>query len=119
MAVLSEDALEFAREHITKFYDSDFFPKPIEFEAIWHLWDDVKKDLRSRNVGKMLVTSPRTMPVPKTRTGFRIVHQLEPLEALVYTALAAEVAEKVEAARIPVDEHVACSYRLTLSSVEA
>ena len=45
MTILTEQSLEFAREHIGKYYDSDFFPKAIEFDALWHQWDEVKKDL--------------------------------------------------------------------------
>jgi hypothetical protein len=115
MAILTEISLEFAKEHITKYYDSDFFPKPIEFEALWYHWEEVKKDLQSRNVNKMWVTQPRVMAVPKPKLGFRVVHQLEPLDALIYTALAFQVAEQVEKARAPADEHIACSYRFNLS----
>lgn len=42
MGKLTEDSIEFARKHIEHYYDSDFFPKAFEFEAIWHCWDDVK-----------------------------------------------------------------------------
>lgn len=52
MTILSDDALEFAKAHIRKYYDSDFFPKPREYEAIWHNWDAVKQELKSKNVGK-------------------------------------------------------------------
>src|SRR5947208_7966304 len=111
MAIISEAALEFAREHITKYYDSDFFPKPAEFEALWHQWPEVRSDLMSRNVGKHLVTPPRVLTIPKPKGAFRVVHQLEPLESVIYTALAYEVAASVEAARMPRTEHIACSYR--------
>jgi len=115
MTILTEQSLEFAREHIGKYYDSDFFPKAIEFDALWHQWDEVKKDLRSKNVGKLWVTSPRAMTIPKPKGGFRVVHQLEPLDAVAYTALACGVAKAVEAARMPADAHIACSYRLSIA----
>lgn len=111
MTILTEQALDFAREHISKFYDSDFFPKPPEFEALWHQWEEVKKELMSKNVGKLWVTPPRAMTIAKPKASFRVVHQLEPVDALVYTALACEIATAVESARIPADQHVACSYR--------
>lgn len=114
MSTLTDNSLEFAREHINKFYDSDFFPKPAEYGAIWHFWGDVKKELMSKNVGKMMLSPPRTMTIPKSSAGFRVVHQLEPLDAIVYTALAYEVASDVEAARIPPDQNVACSYRIKI-----
>ncbi len=115
MTILTEQSLEFAREHINKYYDSDFFPKAIEFDALWHQWDEVKKDLMSKNIGKLWVTSPRAMTIAKPKGGFRVVHQLEPLDAVVYTALACEVAPAVEAARMPADAHIACSYRLSIA----
>lgn len=112
MTILTEDALEFAKEHISKYYDSDFFPKPVEFEALWHNWGDVKKELTSKNIQKLWIPPPRVMAAMKPKGGYRVVHQLEPLESIVYTALAREVAEAVEAARMPAAENVACSYRL-------
>lgn len=115
MGILSKASLDFAREHIDKYYDSDFFPKPVEFAALWHKWDDVVKELTSKNVNKLWVTPPRVMAVPKPKIGYRVVHQLEPLDAIVYTALAAEVAEDIEAARVPAAEKVACSYRLKIA----
>ena len=115
MAIISENSLDFAKDHITKYYDSDFFPKPVEFDALWHQWPEVKSELMSKNVGKLWVTPPRAMTIPKPKGGFRIVHQLEPLDAIVYTALACAVAGPVEAARMPVNEKIACSYRLAIS----
>jgi hypothetical protein len=111
MALLSEASLDFAREHIEKYYDSDFFPKPAEFDAIWHQWDEVKRELTSRNVEKMWVNSPRVMAIQKPKGGFRVVHQLEPLDAIVYTALAHTIVDDIERSRMPVDLNVACSYR--------
>ena len=115
MTILTVQALEFAREHIEKFYDSDFFPKPPEFGALWHQWDEVKKELTSKNVNKLWVTSPRAMTIAKPKAGFRVVHQLEPLDALVYSALACHVAAGVEAARMPIEMHIACSYRFHIA----
>ncbi|HVY23723.1 MAG TPA: RNA-directed DNA polymerase [Steroidobacteraceae bacterium] len=115
MAIISEASLDFARSHFEKYYDSDFFPKPNEFEALWHFWSEVKKELMSRNISKLFVTPPTTMTISKPKGGFRVVHQLEPLDALVYTAVAAEAAQAIEAARFPADEHVACSYRIALA----
>lgn len=114
MTILDEASLEFAKAHIEAYYDSDFFPKRDEYLAIWSSWEDVKKHLRSTNVEKMRIEQPRSMPAPKARGGYRIVHQLEPLNALAYTALAYMVGPHVEAARAA--KHVAFSYRLTMSS---
>jgi hypothetical protein len=116
MTILLEDSLEFAKEHISKYYDSDFFPKAMEFEAIWHNWDEVKSELTAKNIQKLQVYPPRSLPAKKPEIGFRIVHQLDPLNSIVYTALAHQVAPAVEAARIPENHNVACSYRIKLSN---
>jgi hypothetical protein len=114
VTILTDDALEFAKEHISKYYDSDFFPKSDEFEAIWHNWEEIKKHLMAMNIQKFWVSPPRVMTAKKPKGGFRVVHQLEPLDSLAYTALASQVASAVEAARVPADQNVACSYRLHL-----
>lgn len=112
MTILSDVSLEFARLHIEKFYDSDFFPKPREFEAIWHNWEAVKSELTSKNIQKMWITPPRIFPTPKPSGDFRIVHQLEPIHAIIYTSLAYEIAPAIEIARMPEEKKIACSYRL-------
>lgn len=55
------------------------------------------------------------MPATKHHGGYRIVHQLEPLAAIVYTTLAHMVATDVEAARSPKASETAFSYRIVLS----
>lgn len=115
MTILTEDSLEFAKDHIHRFYDTDFYPKPFEFEAIWHNWVEVKKELTSRNVHKMAVTPPRALPWKKPKGGYRIVHQLEPIDALIYTALVYQVADRIEQARSAKEKDIACAYRIDVS----
>lgn len=114
MSKLTEESLDFAKTHIEKYYDSDFFPKPFEFEAIWHNWAEVKNELSGKNVEKIWVFPPFTLPAIKANGTYRIVHQLEPVDAVIYTAMAYEIAERVEAARLPSDSRTACSYRLEI-----
>lgn len=52
--------------------------------------------------------------VPKQYSGYRIAVQLDPVDTIVYTALAYEAAELVENYRVPIDHRVACSYRVEL-----
>lgn len=115
MSILTDDSLEFARKHIEKFYDSDFFPKLFEFKAIWHSWEEVKKELMSKNIGKMVVSTPILMTSKKPKKNFRVVQQLDPIDTLVYTALTYLVAESIEKARVSKLNKVACSYRIELN----
>lgn len=116
MSKLTTEALDFARVHIRQFYDSDFFPKPLEFDAIWHSWAEVVDYLTTKEIGSYPVSAPRAYAAPKSTGTFRIVHQLEPLNSLIYTAMAYMVAGELEAIRFPVEANVACSYRITLSN---
>lgn len=111
--LLTEDALEFARRHISAYYDTDFFPKPFEFLAVWHCWDEIKAYLLATPLKDVLSSQPRVLPWHKARGGCRVVHQLEPLDALIYTALVYLVAEKVEQARM--GPEVSCAYRIEVS----
>lgn len=110
---VSEESLDFALAHITRYYDTDFFPRAEEFLALSHCWDDVKQHLLSSQLDDVIGAAPLVEPWPKVRGGFRIVHRLDPLDALVYTALVREIASEVELSRAPAD--VACSYRYALS----
>jgi len=113
---LSKTAVEFAKKHIKNFYDSDFFVKPFEFDAIWLNWTEIKKYLLEEDVGALKVRPSLTYAVPKPKIGYRIAHQLDPLNSLTYTALAFEVAEIVEKNRMPVEKRIACSYRISTDS---
>jgi hypothetical protein len=46
---------------------------------------------------------------------FRVVHQLDPLDSLIYTALVYEIAPKIEQYRIPRQEKIVWSYRIKVS----
>lgn len=116
MAILSEASLDFAKTHIEKYYDSDFFPKAFEFEALWHHWAQVKQELQSKNISKFLVSLPYNATIMKARGGYRVVHQLEPLEAIAYTAMAFEIGTAIELKRAPVADRVACSYRINIAN---
>lgn len=115
MARLNIDDIQFARRHIETYYDSDFFPKSEEFEALWGDWDRVLTVLTHTNVEKLPVQPPRSLPAPKAGGGYRMVHQLEPMDALVYTGIAHNVAEDIEMARVPENRNCVYSYRIALS----
>lgn len=114
-SVITAEALDFAARHILEYYDTDFFPKPFEFEALWFKWGEVKEEILSNDISRISGAPPVCAPWRKPRGGYRIVHQLEPLDALIYTALAYGVATSVEEAREPEESRVACSYRIELA----
>lgn len=111
--LLTDESLDFARRHLTKYYDTDFFPKPFEFNAIWYKWDELKKLPRQDIVMK---STPIAIPWKKARGGFRIVHQLNPLDSIVYTAITYSIAKEIEIRRQEHHSKAVCSYRIHLDS---
>lgn len=115
MAILDRESIEFARNHVRNFYDSDFLPKPFEFDALWADWPRVVDYLTGREVADLPAPRPRLIAAPKPAGSYRIVHQLDPLSTLIYTALTYRVAPQLEAARMPVGDRVSCAYRVELN----
>ena len=116
MTKLTDEALDFAKAHIDHFYDSDFFPKPTVYDVIFSDWDTIKSALKKLDVGQLPPEQPRALPAPKKLGGYRVVHQLEPLDAIKYTALVRMVAEHVEKNRPAATLGVAYSYRIAPDS---
>jgi hypothetical protein len=110
---INNHSLDFALRHITHYYDTDFFPRAEEFHAIGHSWTEVKKFILDSSLDDILSATPLVEPWPKPRSGFRIVHRPEPIDSIIYAALAKTVARNIESARA--SPEVACSYRISES----
>jgi hypothetical protein len=90
---LNETDLEWSLKHLLRFYSSDFFPKEFEFEAIKADWPRIKEHLIGLDIAAYVPKTPLTRLAPKANGTFRAVHQLDPLDALIYTALVKRSAE--------------------------
>ena len=110
---LDPASLEWALKHVNRFYSSDFFPEPFEFKAITTQWKKVKEHLLSIDLTDYTPKSPLQLLAPKPNGTFRVVHQLDPLDSLIYTALVYNISRDIEGNRIPLTEGIACSYRIT------
>lgn len=115
MYKLKEGSLEWAIKHLVVYYDSDFFPKPFEFEVILLDWKNIKAYLQSVDLDVYTPKAPFAVLAPKPGGTYRVVHQLEPLDSLIYTALLYENAAIIEAYRIAEYRKISCSYRIKLS----
>src|SRR5437867_1927847 len=112
MLSLSEAALEWALKHLQRFGDSDILAVPMEYRAIASDWVQVKEWLLAVDVA---THEPRPLPrflVPKPKGGYRVATRLDPLDALIYTALVHDFLPRLEKSRIPRRRRIACSYRL-------
>lgn len=111
---LPQNSIEWALKHVTRYYSSDFFPEPFEFEAVKSQWNNVRSYLEGLDLNEYTPKQPFRSLAPKPNGTFRVVHQLDPLDSLIYTALVHMIAEDIEAKRIPNDDGIACSYRIDL-----
>lgn len=109
---IKENCLGWALNHLKKYPDSDFYPRLFEFNAIIHNWDNVKKYILSLDIEKYTPSSPILNLAYKSNINFRVVHQLDPIDSLIYIALVYEISKKIENYRIPESEMIACSYRI-------
>jgi hypothetical protein len=107
------NSLEWALAHLLNFGDTDLLPVPFEYEAIKADWQTIKQELLKRDLSELSPGAAVHFLVPKPEGTFRVVTRMDPLDAVLYTAVA-EYASTVEASRpLPA---TACSYRINLSS---
>ncbi|PYJ73991.1 MAG: hypothetical protein DME75_00025 [Verrucomicrobia bacterium] len=109
---MSDKSLEWALKHVMRFYSSDFFPAPFEFKAISDQWSTVKSRLEAIDLDEYMPRTPIALLAPKPNGTFRVVHQLDPIDAIIYAALVFEISDSVENYRIPISEEITCSYRI-------
>ena len=109
---LNEESLEWALLHLTRYYDSDFFPRLFEFDAIKNDWKKIKEHILEIDLEDYAPKSPLVYLAPKPNGNFRVVHQLDPIDSLIFTALIYENASLIEAFRLPESRNIACSYRI-------
>ncbi len=109
---LKEEHLEWSLKHLQKYSHSDFYPRLFEFHAISHNWAEVKDYLLSLDLDAYQPKAPMINLAPKPNGTFRVVHQLDPIDSLIYTSLIREVSEVIENYRIPETQKKVFSYRI-------
>jgi hypothetical protein len=112
MYKIQETSLEWSLLHVSNYYDSDFFPRLFEFEAIKRDWVNIKTYMLSLDLDSYAPRNPVISLAPKPNGNFRVVHQLDPLDSIIFTALVYENATIIESYRIPEVRNIACSYRI-------
>lgn len=113
---LKQESIDWAITHIRRYGDTDIFPIPFEYEAIKHSWPALKRAISEIDIAEYEARPFRRMLVPKQGGGYRVAIQLDPVDTIIYIALAYEASELVEESRIPIEQKVACSYRVELGA---
>ena len=65
MLNLQERSLDWALKHLSRFYDSDFFPKLPEMRAVAHHWGTLKSTLLELDLTDYAPRSPAILLAPK------------------------------------------------------
>lgn len=108
---LDSSALDFALEHLESQGDSDILPPAFEIAAIRHSWDRLRPQLADTDLDTWQTGARRRCLAPKQRLGLRVATQLDPLDALLTTALVVQVGERLEAVRLARDAEIVHSHR--------
>ncbi|WP_315806768.1 MULTISPECIES: RNA-directed DNA polymerase [unclassified Bradyrhizobium] len=108
---LSKASIERAIDHIAAFGDTDVFPHPIETAFLTEKRNEIAAELSVLDLDGFQPAQSIETIAPKSRWGFRIVHQLPLLETILYTAAAIEIGPDIENVKRPIDEFGPFGYR--------
>ncbi len=97
--VLQEHSLDWALTHVSRFCDNDFFPAMFEFNVFAGDWNEVRMHILAIDLQAHLPRPPLVRFAPKLAGSFRILHRLDPIDSLIYTALVHEINETLEKSR--------------------
>lgn len=110
--------MKFAKEdyfwtirHIVKHGDTDIFPFPIELKFLDDKSEEISEELSKLDVSNYSPMSYIESLAPKSRFGFRLAHQIFPIDLVIFTTMIRSVAPHIEASRIWKDDRIAFSYR--------
>lgn len=112
---LGKPSLKWALAHIERFGDTDIFPTPFEYAAIRSSWGALLPDLLELDVERHPARELRRTLTPKSRYGFRLATQLDPIDSLVFTATVCEIARDIERYRVPSSAQIVMSHRVSRS----
>lgn len=111
---IDEKAIAWAIKHLQKHGDTDIFPRPFEYLVLDT--DTIRNHVKKIDLSCYDTKDAQIYAVPKSGFEFRLSHQLDPIDALIYTAAVYELSDIVESKRVPVQDRIACSYRIQSSS---
>jgi hypothetical protein len=108
---LHETSLEWALSHICTYSDTDLFPKPIEFDVLKNISQDVINKLKDVDLSNYVYGPPRRFIVPKDDISYRTATQLDPLDSIFLSAIIYQFGQNIENRRIPIKEERIFGYR--------
>src|SRR5258706_7102014 len=108
---ISKGSLRWSLKHLIKFGDTDLFPRPIEFDALYEIEKEVVKRLQEIDARDYVYSPARRFIVPKDELSYRTATQLDPVDTVVLTAIIYQYGDLIEKRRAPVTENRIFGYR--------
>jgi hypothetical protein len=93
-----------------------YFPEPFEMKALGHSWDRAKAILSKVNLLNYAPRPPLKLTAPKQKFAVRPIKLCDPIDTVLFTALALRLSPSIEAARIPRRQRIVHSFRLSKTS---
>jgi Reverse transcriptase (RNA-dependent DNA polymerase) len=104
-----DEALHFIESHGYAHY----FPDPFEIEALRHSWDKIKTILSKLNLLNYSPRPPLKLTAPKQKFAVRPIKLCDPVDTILFTALALRLSPSIEIARVPRSQRIVHSFRLS------
>ena len=111
---LSEGSIGTAIDHLAKYGDTDVFPHLPEIVFLKERKDEVIDELSKFDLDTLTASSAFEALAPKSRHGFRIVHQMPLLDNLLFLASIIEIGDNIENQRSDLASGRAHSYRFSI-----
>lgn len=113
---ISPAAFQWARENMLRFGDTDILPVFFEYQVFGGpAWAATYDHLCNIDLASYSHRPFRRYLVAKPAGGFRVVHLLDPIDAIVYAAAVYEMSASIESSRVEKERGVACSYRVDVT----
>ncbi len=110
---LSKLSLRRAVGHVAKYGDTDVLPHPVESVFLSERKTKIVDELAALDLDTFKPAQGVEIIAPKSRLGFRIVHQLPILETLLLTAAVIEIGGDLEKRKRPIEEFGSFAYRFS------
>jgi hypothetical protein len=108
---LSKAALKRAVDHLIRYGDTDVLPHPIEAVFLSEKRTAIIDELSKLDLDAFNPTQALETIAPKSKLGFRIIHQLPLVETILFTASIIEIGPDLEKLKRPIEEFWPFAYR--------
>lgn len=112
---LQQSSFEWAIDFVVAHSDGDLFPKIPELQAAADRKAELAADLAAKPLAALPAGPSRRFIVPKDEISYRQATQLDPQDSIVFSALAYELGQYVEARRLPDDRVFSYRFKPTAS----